>query len=347
MGACGRLDQVGTTESATSPDPAARTRPPGDGALRPFRFIAPAPRLEGDPQVWLDGVRRIEDLGFDTVAFSDHVSGGWVMEPTVAMTAAALATTRLRVLALVLANDLRHPGLMRKSMATLDVLSEGRVELGLGAGWLPADYHALGIPLDPPAVRVGRLEEAVAIVRALDGPDPVSHRGTHYQLDELEGLPRTARPLPLLVGGGGPRILALAGRRADIAGIHPTLRSGRIGPTLAPEFSAERYEAKIAHVRGAAAAAGRTDGGPELQATIYLTMIQDSHGEIRCSRSSFSDLIIDEPDLLADTPAVLSGTIDDCIEQLVGWREQLGISYWHLGPDIEAVAPIVAKLAGT
>ena len=96
----------------------------------------------------------------------------------------------------------------------------------------------------------------------------------------------------------------------------------------------------------AAGHAGRSDGGPELQATVYLTMIQDSHGEVRSSRSSFSDLITDEPDVLAETPAVLSGTVDDCIEQLVGWRERLGISYWHLGPDIEAVAPIVAKLSG-
>lgn len=346
MRARGRLDQTGTTGPVATPDPWPPA-PPDTAQPRPFRFIASAPRLEGDPQAWLDGVRRIEDLGFDTVAFSDHVSGGWVMEPTVAMTAAALATTRLGVLALVLANDLRHPGLVRKSMATLDVLSEGRVELGLGAGWLPADYEALGIPFDPPAVRLDRLEEAVDVVRALDGPEPVSHQGTHYQLDQLEGLPATGRPLPLLIGGGGPRILALAGRRADIAGIHPTLRSGRICSKLIPELSAESYAAKVGHVRKAAAAAGRTDGGPELQTTVYLTMIQDSQGETRCSRSSFSDLITDEPDVLADTPAVLSGTVDDCIEQLVGWREQLGISYWHLGPDIEAVAPIVAKLAGT
>lgn len=342
----GRVDQAGTTEATVAAGRPWAPLEEGDNP-RPFRFIAPAPRLGGNPRAWLDAIRRIEDLGFDTVAFSDHVSGGWVMEPTVAMTVAATATSRLRVLALVLANDLRHPGLLRKSMATLDVLSEGRVELGLGAGWLPADYDALGIPLDPPSVRVGRLEEAVDVIRALDGPEPVTHRGTHYQLDRLEGLPATTRPLPLLIGGGGPRILALAGRKASIASIHPTLRAGQIGPRLAPEFSAESYAAKIAQVRWAAAAAGRADGGPELQATVYLTMIQDSQGEVRCSRSSFSDLIADEPDVLADTPAVLSGTVDDCIEQLVGWREQLGISYWHLGPDIEAVAPIVAKLAGT
>lgn len=343
MGELEALDEATGTEPSITPHAAGRWDAP---ARRPFRFIAPAPRMEGDPRAWLDGIRRIEDLGFDTVAFSDHVSGGWVLEPTVAMTAAALATTRLRVLALVLGNDLRHPGLLRKSMATLDVLSEGRVELGLGAGWLPADYHALGLRLDPPAVRVSRLAEAVDIIRALDGPGPVTHRGAHYRLDRLEGLPPTSRPIPLLIGGGGPRILALAGRRADIAGIHPTLRSGRIGPRLAVEFSAESYEAKVARVRRAAAAAGRVDGGPELQATVYLTMIQDSHGDVRTSRSSFSDLITDEPGMLADTPAVLSGTVDACIEQLIAWRERLGISYWHLGPDVEAVAPIVAKLTG-
>jgi len=337
------VHEAGATEPVITPEAVGRREATPN---RPFRFIAPAPRMEGDPRAWIEGVRRIEDLGFDTVAFSDHVSGGWMMEPTVAMTAAALATTRLRVLSLVLANDLRHPGLLRKSMATLDVLSEGRVELGLGAGWLPSDYTALGIPLDPPAVRVDRLNEAVDIIRALDGAEPVTHRGTHYRLDRLEGLPRTSRPLPLLIGGGGSRILALAGRRADTAGIHPSLRAGRIGPRLASEFSAESYEAKISIVRRAAATAERTDGGPEIQSTVYLTMIQTAHGEVRCSRSSFSELIAGEPDVLAQTPAVLSGTVDACIEQLVGWRERLGISCWHLGPDVEAVAPIVSELAG-
>lgn len=316
---------------------------------RPFRFIAPAPRLTGSAPEWLDAVRRIEDLGFDTVAFSDHVSGGWVMESTVAMTAAAMATSRLRVLSLVFANDFRHPGLLRKSIATLDVLSGGRTELGLGTGWLGDDYEALGLTLDAPTVRVDRLAEAVDIVRALDGPEPVRYSGQHYRINGLEGLPRTIQQpgVPLLIGGGGPRILTLAGQRADIVGVHPRLHGGRLGPELADEFRVESYERKIATVRAAAAAAGRPEDQPELQTTVYLTTIQGSDGEVSAAQSSFSDLMADDPSAFAGSPAVLTGTIDDCIEQLLEARERLGISYWHLGADTEAVAPIVAKLAGT
>lgn len=315
---------------------------------RPFRFIAPAPRLTAGVPKWLDDIRRIEELGFDSIAFSEHVTGGWVMESTVAMTAAAMATTKLRILSLVLANDFRNPGLLRKAMATLDVLSGGRVELGLGTGWLQTDYEALGIAFDPPSIRVDRLTEAVEIIRALDGPEPLEHGGTHYRMHGLEGLPRTAQPhLPLLIGGGGPRILALAGRLADTAGIHPRLDAGRLGPETSADLGTARFAAKIATVRAAALAAGRPADEPELQVTAYLVRITDSAGAVHAARSSFSELMAADPAVVADSPAVLIGTPDACIEQLLGWRERLGISYWHLGGDVEAVAPIVARLAGT
>jgi probable F420-dependent oxidoreductase len=316
---------------------------------RPFRFIAPAPRWAGDATAWLDEVRRIEDLGFDTLAISEHVTGGWVMEATVAMTAAAMGTSRLRVLSLVLANDFRNPGLLRKAIATLDVLSEGRVELGLGTGWLAADYEALGIPFDPPAVRVDRLTEAVEILRALDGPAPVDHDGAHYRFHGLAGLPETIqRPrVPLLIGGGGPRILALAGRMADIAGIHARLGTGRLGPDAAADLTTERFAAKIATVRKAWAGAGRPAAGPELQATAYLVRITGSRGEVSAARSSFADLLAADPTVVADSPAVLIGSVGSAADQLIAWRERLGLSYWHLGSDIDAVTPIVARLSGS
>jgi probable F420-dependent oxidoreductase len=311
--------------------------------------VATAPRLTFDSRSWLDDVRRIEDLGFDTVAFSDHVSGGWVMESTVAMTAAAMATRSLRVLSLVLANDFRHPGLVRKAMATLDVLSGGRVELGLGTGWLETDYDALGIPLDSPSVRVDRLTEAVEILRLLDDPEPVRLAGTHYRIEGLVGLPLTIQQprVPLLIGGGGRRILGLAGRLADIAGIHPRLDGGQLGPETSAELSADRFAAKIAVVRAAATEAGRSAEEPELQASVYLVKITDSRRDANVGRSSFTELLANDPAVAADSPAVLIGSIEACTEQLIGWRERLGISYWHLGGDVEAVAPIVARLAGT
>src|SRR5256885_1042012 len=186
------------------------------------------PRLEGSAAAWRDGVRRIESLGFDTVSVSDHFTRGWVMEPTAAMLAAAEATERLRVLSLVLGNDYRHPVLLHKTMATIDLLSDGRLELGLGAGWMRSDYDAAGLPYDPPAVRLDRLRESLHLLKGLFGPDPLTFHGTHYRITSLDGLPKPVqRPHPpLLVGGGGKRVLGLAAREADIVSVHCNLRHG-------------------------------------------------------------------------------------------------------------------------
>ena len=139
----------------------------------PFRFSAAMPRLTGPVSAWRAELRRIEDLGYWAVAISDHFTRGWVMEPLVAMTAAADATTTLRMLSLVLGNDYRHPVLLHKSLATLDVLSGGRLEIGIGAGWMESDYAAANITLDPPGVRVDRLAETVDVLRGLFGGEPL------------------------------------------------------------------------------------------------------------------------------------------------------------------------------
>src|SRR5262245_19688705 len=139
---------------------------------RPFRFIAPMPMLRQPISAWLDAIRRLEDLGWDTVAISDHFTQGWVMDPFVAMASAAAVTNRLRLLTLVLGNDYRHPVLTHKSIANLDVVSGGRVELGIGAGWRQSDYGSAGIALDPVGVRLSRLEEALQIIVGLFGDAP-------------------------------------------------------------------------------------------------------------------------------------------------------------------------------
>ena len=202
---------------------------------RPFRFIAPMPSLDLPPARWRDEIRRIEDLGFSTVAVSEHVTHGWAMDPLVVMAAAAAASHRLRVLSLVLLNDLRHPALLHRALATIDRLSDGRLEYGIGAGWQAADYEALGWPFDPASVRIERLAESLEIISRLFDGGEVSFEGAHYQVHELRGLPQAVqqpRP-PLLVGGGGRRILELAARVADIVGVHATLAGG----ALAARFS--------------------------------------------------------------------------------------------------------------
>jgi probable F420-dependent oxidoreductase len=314
-----------------------------------FRFIAPMPRLDRPAGEWRDALRRIEDLGFSTVSISDHFTRGWMMEPLVAMTAAAEATERLRVLSLVLGNDYRHPVMLHKAMATLDVLSQGRVEVGLGAGWMLSDYQAAGIPYDPPGVRVDRLEESVAVLKGLFGPAPYSFIGKHYQLSELDGLPKPVqRPHPpLLVGGGGQRVLSIAGRGADIVGIGPSYAAGVLTPDLALDLLPERVDRKLAWVRAAAGAAGRSLDHLELQLSLVLCRVSRSRGELASWRSSVAAGADADPALLERSLGVLSGDVEQCVDVLVERRERYGFNYLNLGADVEAVAPIVERLAGT
>lgn len=315
---------------------------------RPFRFIAPMPRLEGSPRRWRDAVRRIEALGFDTVSISDHLTRGWVMEPTAAMTAAAEATERLRVLSLVLGNDFRHPVVLHKTAATIDLLSEGRLELGLGAGWMRSDYEATGLPYDPPAVRLERLEESVRVIKGLFGPEPLTFHGSHYRITGLDGLPKPVqRPHPpLLVGGGGRRVLAIAAREADLVGVHCNLRRGELDRDAAADLAAERVEEKVGWVHEAAREAGRSPDELELQFSTYLCRITDAPLSAQASVSTFAEHLAADADLVARSPAVLVGSVEECAERLEERRERFGLSYLNLGGDVENVAPLVARLAG-
>ncbi len=316
---------------------------------RPFRFIAPAPRLTGDPARWRAEVRRIEELGFSTVSVGDHLSQGWVLEPVTAMTIAAEATTRLRVLSLALANDYRHPVLLHKALATLDVFSGGRVELGIGAGWMTSDYRAAGIPLDAPGRRIDRLEESLSVLAGLFAPGPFSFVGRHYQVEALEGRPEPVqRPRPpILVGGGGRRILSLAARVADIVGVHCRLGSGVQDAESVVDLAAHRVAEKVRWVREAAAAAGRCTDDLELQFSVYHCQVTSPGGAPAPARSSFAALIESVPELLADSPAVLVGDVARCVDLLQERRERFGLSYLNLGGDLDAVAPLVARLSGS
>jgi probable F420-dependent oxidoreductase len=292
------------------------------------------PRLDQPAGRWRDAVRRIEDLGFATVSISDHFTRGWVMEPVVAMTAAAAATDRLRVLSLVLGNDYRHPVLVHKAMATLDVLSEGRVEIGLGAGWMRSDYQ--------------RLEESVVVLKGLFGPGPLTFDGAHYRIDGLDGLPKPVqRPHPpLLVGGGGRRVLSVAGRHADIVSVNPSLRDGVVTAELLEDATAERIDQKVGWVREATAAAGRRPDEVELQLNLLVCQVTGGAGQASRAVSSLAGGATD-PALLEKSPAVLAGSVAQCVEALQERRERFGISYVNLGGEVEAAAPIVARLAGT
>ena len=312
----------------------------------PFRFSAAMPPVGPSAPAWRAELRRIEDLGFSSVTISEHLTRGWVMEALVTMTAAVCATSVLRVLSLVLANDYRHPVLLHKALATLDVLSGGRLEVGLGAGWMPSDYEAAGIPLDQPGLRVERLAESVDVIKGLFGPRPLTYHGKHYKITELDGLPKPVQAPhpPLLIGGGGRRVLELAGEVADIAGINASMRSGGRGSALL-DLTEERVAAKLSTVRAAARTAGRDPRQLRYQMSILSLRVTDVPGAQPWTSSLAAEVA--DPDVLAGSPAVLHGSVGYCVETLQRRREQLGLDYIQFGGDLTAAAPIVSRLAGT
>jgi probable F420-dependent oxidoreductase len=309
----------------------------------PLRFIASMPRLRKDGATWVSEVRRLEALGFDTVAVSQHVTNGWQLAPVAAMAFAAASTSRLRVLSLVVANDLHHPALLAKDISTIDALSHGRIELGIGTGWHAGDYTALGLTLEGGRTRIARLAEALEVIRRYFTTDSVDFAGDYYRINNMEALPQCVqRPNPpILVGAGRPRMLELAGRTADIVGIHPGMGRKDIDRSAVCDLTAASIEAKIERVRAAAAAAGRPT--PRLQFSCYYVRVTDAANGPGL-RSSWDTHIEAEMESLTDSPAVLVGTAAECAERLLEWRERFGITYWHLGPDVDAVRRIIELL---
>ena len=247
----------------------------------PFRFAATLPAPAPPLAAWHDALRRLEDLGVDTLVAADHFTQGYAAEPMVALTAAAGATTTARLQTGVLGNDYRHPVLVHRMAALLDVVSEGRFVLGLGAGWMTSDYEAAGIPLDEPAVRVDRFEEAIRVLKGLFADEPCTFVGRHYRIEALDGLPKPVqRPHPpFFVGGGSPRVLRIAGREADIVGVNASLRAGELGEHAIRDLADDRVLRKVGWVREGAMAAGRDPDTIELEMNHWLARVTASTTE--------------------------------------------------------------------
>jgi len=257
----------------------------------------------------------------------------------------AAATTTLRMGSLVFGNDYRHPVVLAKEAATLDVLSEGRFELSLGAGWMKTDYEQAGIVYDPPPMRVERFEEAVHVVQGLLRTDgPFSFDGAFYRVNEHTLFPRPVQQPgpPLIIGGGGKRVLSFAARHADIVSINVNLREGTGGPETAPNATPERTREKVAWVREAA---GDRFGDLELNALIGFVMITDDATGIADAMAPHFGISTEDA---LHIPLALLGTLDDMVEELEWRRAEYGISYWSIEADSwEALGPVVTKLAGT
>ncbi len=308
--------------------------------LPPFRFGV---QCSSPPDVtrdhWHDLARKVEDLGYYRLTVSDHLDDQ--LSPVAALMSAADATTTLRIGALVFCNDYRHPAVLAKEAATLDILSDGRFELGLGAGWMTSDYEAAGITMDRPSVRIARLAEAIEVVTGLFSEGPCTFEGEHYQIRGLSGSPKPIQqPLPLLIGGGGRKVLELAGRHAHIVGLNPALPHGVIDASAGPDATVEATERKIGWVK---AAAGDRFEEIELHTRIHLAMISDD-------RDSVAEVLgpalgLSPADALA-SPHALCGTVDQIVEDLLERRERFGIASIGLSLDaLDAMAPVVARLA--
>ncbi len=290
---------------------------------------------------WADTARRIEDLGYATMLVPDHL--GDQLAPLPALATAAAATSTLRLGTFVLCNDFRHPVPLAKEAATVDLLSGGRLELGLGAGWRREEFEGAGIPFDAGPVRLARLEESVAVLRGLWSGRSFSFKGDHYRLDAVEGRPlptQTGGP-PLFLGGGGPRLLALAGRQADIVGLAPRARpDGTLDPT---DISPEATDAKLAAVH--AAAAGRSST-PELNVLTLVVDVGDSVDRERRAEE-LAGRWGTSPEAIAASPHVVLGSPARVVDDLLAHRERFGISYVTVPePALAGFAPVVARLAG-
>jgi probable F420-dependent oxidoreductase len=310
---------------------------------RPFRFGVITSHAPDGP-AWRSRACRAEALGYSSLLMPDHFQDQW--EPAVGMTVAAEATERLNVGTLVFDNDYRHPVMLAKSIATLDLASGGRVEFGLGAGWKRSDYDESGMPYDPPGVRIDRMAESLAIMRALwASADPVHFTGRHYTITGAVGTPRPhSRPAPkICIGGGGKRMLSFAAREADIVAVNATMKAGALDASVAATANPAAYDEKIAWVRDAATTAGRVDA-IELQCHCpFVNVSDDQKSMLEALAPAFGC----SPADAIDIPFAMVGTIAEMCEAVVRRRDRWGFTYTIVPDDaMEAFAPVVAELSG-
>jgi probable F420-dependent oxidoreductase len=330
----------GSPATAIAPVTRSQVGSPDLGDRRRFRFgVEMVEPFEG--MTWADSARELESLGYSTLFVPDHFDEGY--GPITAMATAAMATTSLTVATAVFGVDFRHPAVVARELASIDRLSQGRLEIGLGAGYQVNDYRRPGIPMDSPKIRVDRLIEYVAVLRGLFAEGPFDFDGEHYKISGLDGSPMPYRPggPPLFVGGGGERLLRFAARHADIVGVNASLPTSET-PTQSRRLDSvpERIDEKFAWIRDAA--------GPRFCALVFHSWLQvarvvdDARGLVE---TEAADTGLDAEDLLT-SPMFLVGSIEEVVERLHERRERWGYSYYTLQqPVAHEFAPVIAQLA--
>lgn len=289
---------------------------------------------------WAESARELESLGYSTLFVPDHLDEGY--GPITAMATAAAATTTLRVAPAVFAADFRHPAILARELASIDQLSQGRLEVGIGAGYQVNDYVGAGLTMDPPGVRVSRLIEHVTVLRGLFADGPFDFTGEHYQITALDGSPRPYRPggPPILVAGGGRRLLTFAAAHADIVGVNASIPTSA-GRASAPDALPASIDQKLSWVREAAGA--RFD---EIEIHAWLRFARttvDAPSVAAEIASTFGA----SPDEVLASPIVLIGSPGEIVDRLHERRDRWGYSYYTLQqPVAREFAPVIARLAG-
>jgi len=306
-----------------------------------FRFGVQC-AVAGSAKEWREKARKAEALGYSTIFMPDHF--GEQLAPVPALATAAEATDRLRIGALVFDNDYKHPAILAKEAATLDVLSEGRLEFGIGAGWLRTDYDQLGLVYDRPGVRIERLQEGLPIIKACWSNEVVNFTGTHYTVTGYNGMPKPVQQPgpPVLIGGGGQRVLSYAAREADIVGITASVPEGAVTANAAKNATAEEVDKKVAWIKEAAGA--RFDQIELNTLTFFLQVTNDRDKTV----SDLAAMFGLTPEQGAGTPLALVGTHDQIAETLQQRRERFGVSYITVQDvAMDDFGPVVERLAGT
>jgi len=308
-------------------------------AHRRFRFGAKATKATSAKE-WSQIARRAEDLGYESLQIDDHF--GSQLAPIPACMAAAAATDTLTVGTLVAGNDFRNPVVLAKEAATIDLLSDGRFMLGIGAGWLRNDYRVAGIEQADGRTRIARLAEAVQICRGAWTGEPFSFAGEHYRISEFTGYPKPVSSMPVLIGGGGKEILSLAAREADIVGINPKIVGRDINPRSMATAAAEAVDERIGWIE---AAAGGRMVDIELQLQVFVTVVTDDRQAVAEKLAPALGL---PPEVVLTAPYFQIGPLGLIADNLCELRDRWGISYIAFQQDAtESVAPVVARLAGT
>lgn len=315
------------------------------GRAHKFRFGVAARANPASAAEWQELATQVEALGYSSLLVGDHFVDGDNPPSIIALAWAAAVTDSLRVGTLVLGNDYRHPAVVAKDAATLDMLSNGRLEFGLGAGWLRADYEALGLEYDPPTVRVDRLAEALEVIKLAWSGVTFDFTGVHYTIRGCAGLPvpiQAPRP-PVVVGGGSPRVLRLAGRHADIVGLLQASMQAE-GPNSDELMSAGQDAQMRRKIGWVKEGAGERFDELELQMMYWVTITDDPRAAADLVASA-AGLSVDE---VLSSGMRLLGSVDEICHVLERRREEWGVSYIVVSAEgFSDFAPVVARLAGT